>query len=76
MALSYAEPFKRWKKGGLDSLHTHSVQQAIRQVSQKGINKQEESVSKKHQIYLLQVEHHIVQYWKQTQSEGNSKKDG
>ena len=31
---------KRWKKGGrLDRLHTHSVQQAVRQVSQKGIKK-------------------------------------
>ena len=60
----------------LDALHTHSVQQAVRQVSQKGVNKQEESVSKKHQINLLQVEHHIVQHWKQTQSEGNSKEYG
>ena len=63
LALSYAEHFAPlFLKVDLHALHTHCVQQAVRQVSQKGINKQEESVSKKHQIYLLQVEHHIVQY--------------
>jgi hypothetical protein len=48
-------------KGGLDSLHTHSMQQAVRQVSQKGIKKQEESICNKHNIQLLKMECHIVQ---------------
>jgi hypothetical protein len=46
----------------LDALHTHSVQQAVRQVSQKGIKKQEESVCNKHNIQLLEMEYHIVNY--------------
>lgn len=48
-------------KSGLDSLHTHSMQQAVRQVSQKGIKKQEESICNKHNIQLLKMECHIVQ---------------
>ena len=50
------------KSGSLDRLHTHSVQQAVGQVSQKGIKKQEKGVCKKHHIQLLEMKYHIVNY--------------
>jgi hypothetical protein len=44
----------------LETLHTHSVQQAVRQVRQERIKKQEESVSNKHHVQLAKIECHVI----------------
>jgi hypothetical protein len=48
---------KYYKAVNLQSLNTHSIQQPVGQISQKGIEQYQKGISNKHRIYLLTMHH-------------------